>query len=111
MWPGWESKLSWGSLTRLPPGSDRLRPSSLPPNLVAKLDHAILVRRHIQQVKLDVFVELLEKGDAVTDQNREDRVTDFVGQAEAKAFTRHRAASHKPDAAEGWLEPSIHQCP
>src|SRR5688500_15470953 len=62
--------------------------------LVAKRDDAVLVRLHFHQVKAHVLVEPLEEGDAVTDQDRHDRVAHLVGQAAAKTFPRDGAASH-----------------
>jgi hypothetical protein len=37
-------------------------------------------------MKGDIFVELLEEADPITDQDWQDRITNLVGQPEAKAF-------------------------
>jgi len=48
-------------------------------HLVTKLDHAALVGFDLRQVEGDVAVELPEEWDPITNQDREDRITNFVG--------------------------------
>jgi len=60
-------------------------------------------------MKGDVSVELPEERNPVTDQNRQDRITNFVGQPETKAFARDDTTSDKPDAAERRPEAPIHE--
>ena len=62
-------------------------------------------------MKGDIPVELLEEGDPITDQDRQDRITNFVGQPETKAFARNYAASNKPDAAKRRPQTPIHELP
>ena len=57
----------------------------------------------------DVPVESLEEGDAVTDQNRQDGVANFVSQPSAQTFASDRTAANKPDAAEAWLQPIFNE--
>lgn len=47
-------------------------------------------------MKGDILVHLLEKRNAITDCDRQDRIVDLVGQAEPKAFARHRATACEP---------------
>src|SRR5436189_938031 len=49
-------------------------------HLVTKLHHAALVGFDLRQMESDVSVELLEERDAITNQYRQDRITNFVGQ-------------------------------
>ena len=48
-------------------------------HLVAKRHHAALIAFDLRQMKGDISVELLEEGDPVTYQDRQDRITNFVG--------------------------------
>ena len=48
-------------------------------HLVTKRHHAALIAFDLRQVKGDISVELLEKGDPITDQDWQDRITNFVG--------------------------------
>jgi hypothetical protein len=57
----------------------------------------------------DVSVELLEELDPIADQDREDRITNFVGQPETKAVGGEYTASNKPDATEGGPQAPIHE--
>src|SRR5262245_36239793 len=86
-----------------------IRGRALSANLVAKLDHAVLVCGDLREMERDISVELLEKGDPTTNQDRQDRIANFVGQAEAKAFAAHGAASDDPDAAERGSQPLVHK--
>src|SRR5215213_10869140 len=78
-------------------------------HLVAKLHRPALVGFHFCQMESDVPVEFLEELYPIADQDRENRVTNFVGQPATKAFARHHAASHKPDAPERRTQPSVHE--
>src|SRR5688572_19954042 len=56
------------------------RPSRrLSSHLVTKLDHAALVGFDLREMEGDVSVELLEEWDPITNQDRQDRITNFVG--------------------------------
>ena len=48
-------------------------------HLVMKRDRAALVGFDLRQVEGDVSVELLEEWDPITNQDRQDRITNFVG--------------------------------
>jgi hypothetical protein len=48
-------------------------------HLVTKLYHAALVGFDLRQVEGDVSVELLEEWNSITNQDRQDRIRDFVG--------------------------------
>jgi hypothetical protein len=48
----------------------------------------------------DVSVEVLEEPYPVANQDRQDRITNFVGQPETKAFAGNFTATNKPDATE-----------
>jgi hypothetical protein len=57
----------------------------------------------------DVSVKLLEESDPITNQNRQDRITNFVRQPETKAFARDCTASNKPDATVRGPQAPIHK--
>src|SRR5450432_2888233 len=57
----------------------------------------------------EVSFELVEEGDPITDEDRQNRIANFVGQPQAKAFGGHRTASNKPDAAEAGPEVLVHE--
>src|SRR3954471_10168114 len=57
----------------------------------------------------DVAVELLEEGNSIPDQDRQDRITNFVGEPETKAFAGDDTASSKPDATERGPQALIHE--
>jgi hypothetical protein len=64
----------------IPIAIDRVRLSRrLSSHLVTKLHHSALVRFGLHQMEGDVFVELLEEWDSITNQDRQDRITNFVG--------------------------------
>ena len=48
-------------------------------HLVTKLHHAALVGFDLRQMEGDVSVKLLEEWDPVTNQDRQDRIANFVG--------------------------------
>src|SRR5690349_20626753 len=78
-------------------------------HLVAKRHHAVLISFDLCQVKGDISVEVLEEGDPITDQDRQDGITNFVDQTETKAFARNGSTSNKPDAAKRWTQTPIHK--
>src|SRR5262245_4419842 len=57
----------------------------------------------------DVSVELIEEGNSVTNQDRHDRVTNFVGQPETKAFAGNDTAANEPDAPEPRAQAAVHE--
>ena len=57
----------------------------------------------------DISVELLEEWDPITNQDREDRIANFVGQPETKALPGDYTAPDKPDAPEGGPQAPIHE--
>ncbi|MEQ1691933.1 MAG: hypothetical protein ABMA00_11645 [Gemmatimonas sp.] len=57
----------------------------------------------------DVTVERIEKREPFTNQDGQDRITDFVGEPAAKAFGANHATANKPDAAECWPQTLVHQ--
>src|SRR2546426_2241126 len=92
-------------------GGDAAFPCSLTmsSHLVTKRHRAALVGFDLRQMKGDVSVELLEKPYPIANQDRQDGITNFVGQAETKAFAGNCTASNKPDATERGPQVSIHQ--
>jgi hypothetical protein len=56
-------------------------------HFVTKRHHAALIAFDLRKMKGDIFVELLEEADPITYQDWQDRITNFVGQPKAKAFT------------------------
>src|SRR5262249_55552365 len=77
-------------------------------HLVTKIDHAALVGFDLRQMEGDVTVELLEEWDPITNQDREDRITHFVGESKTKAFAGHYTASNKPDGSECGPQAPVH---
>jgi hypothetical protein len=69
-------------------------------HLVTKLHHAVLVGFDLREMERDVSVERLEEWDPITNQDRQDRITNFVGQPETKAFPGNYTASNKSDGTE-----------
>src|SRR5207237_3252901 len=78
-------------------------------HLVTKVHHAALVGFDLRQMEGDVSVELLEEWDPITNQDRQDRKTNFVGQPETKAFGGDHTASNKPDGTERGPEAPVHE--
>src|SRR6185503_17500796 len=72
-------------------------------------NHAALVRLHLYKVQGDVLVKPVEERDSITNQDGHDRIANFVGQSEAKAFTGYFTTSNEPDAAEVRLQSLVHQ--
>ncbi len=60
-------------------------------------------------MKGDVLVELLEEWNPIANQDGRDRITNFVGQPEPKAFGGDGTAANKPDATERGPQPLIHE--
>ncbi|KAF5408822.1 MAG: hypothetical protein Udaeo2_09870 [Candidatus Udaeobacter sp.] len=48
-------------------------------HLVTKLDHAALIGFDLREMEGDVSVELLEERSPIANQDRQDRITNFVG--------------------------------
>ena len=78
-------------------------------NLVSKLHHAALVGFDLREMQGDVSVELFEKWDPITDQDRQDRIAKFVGQPETDAFCGDYTSSGKPDGLEPGPQAAIHE--
>jgi hypothetical protein len=57
----------------------------------------------------DVSVELLEEPYPIANQDRQNRITNFVGQPEAKAFAGHDTASNEPDGVVRGSQVPIHE--
>jgi len=62
--------------------------------------HPTLVGFDLGQMEGDVSAELFEKRYPIAYQDRQDRITNFVGKSETKAFAGNWTASHKPDGTE-----------
>ena len=60
-------------------------------------------------MELDVFVEFLKEPYPVAYQDRQDRITNFVGQRETKAFAGDSTASNKPDRTERAPQAPVHE--
>ena len=69
-------------------------------HLVTKRHHAALVGFDFGQMQGDVSVELLEEGDPIADQNRHDRIANFVGEPKTKTLAGNGAAPDKPNRRE-----------
>src|SRR2546428_12098921 len=78
-------------------------------HLVTKLHHTALVGFDLRQMEGDVSVELLEEWDPITNQDRQDRIANFVGYPETKAFGGDHTASNKPDCTERGPYATIHE--
>ena len=59
-------------------------------HLVTKRYRAAVICFDLRQMKGDVSVELLEEGYPIANQNWQDGITNFVGQAEKKGTRRKR---------------------
>ena len=57
----------------------------------------------------DVFVELIEERNAITNQDRQNRIANFVGQPQTEAFARDRTAPSKPDVTEPGTQVTIYE--
>jgi hypothetical protein len=78
-------------------------------HLVSKTNGATCVRLDLDEMERDVSVEALEELNAVTNQDRHDRIPHLVSQPEPKAFGRDHAASHEPDAAIAGTQTFVHE--
>src|SRR5262245_25963227 len=78
-------------------------------DLITQFNHAALVGLHPREMEGDVSVEVLEEWDPITNQDRHDRIINFVGEPETKTFAGNDTASNKPDATEPWPQAPIHQ--
>jgi hypothetical protein len=76
-------------------------------HLVTKRYYAALIGFNLCKMEGDISVELVEEAEPITDQDWQDRITNFVGQAEAKAFARNGTTSDKPNAAKRRAQTSI----
>jgi hypothetical protein len=54
-------------------------PSSSSSHFVTKCHHAALIAFDLGKMKGDISVELLEEAEPITDQDGQDRITNFVG--------------------------------
>jgi type IV secretory pathway component VirB8 len=57
----------------------------------------------------DISVELLEEWDSIANQDRQDRITNFVCQPETQTFAGDYAAPNKPDGTEPVPQVPIHE--
>jgi len=78
-------------------------------HLVTKRHHAALIGFDLRQMEGDISVELLEEWDSIANQDRQDRITNFVCQPETKTFAADDAAPNKPDGTEGVPQVPIHE--
>jgi len=78
-------------------------------HLVTKIHHAALVGFDLRQMEGDVSVEPLEEWEPITNQDRQDRISNFVGEPETKAFGGDHTASNKPDGTECGPQAPIHE--
>jgi len=78
-------------------------------HFVAKLNHSVLVRFHLRKMQSDVLVELLKEWNPVADQDRQDRITNFVCESQSKALGGDDTASNKPYRTERWPQPVCHE--
>ena len=78
-------------------------------HLVTKFHRAALVGFNLHQMKGYVSVELVKEWDPFTNQDGHDRITNFVGEPEAKAVGGDYPASNKPDRTEHRPQTLIHE--
>jgi hypothetical protein len=57
----------------------------------------------------DVFVEFLKEPYPVANQDWQDRIANFVGQSETKAFAGNYTTSNKPNGTERAPQVPIHE--
>jgi hypothetical protein len=57
----------------------------------------------------DEHLQLLEERHPIANQDRQDRITNFVGSPETKAFAGNYTASNKPDGTERGPQVPIHE--
>src|SRR4051812_32970368 len=82
---------------------------TLSPDFVTKRHDAIRVCLHLEQMQGDVSGEPLKERNALTDDDRDDGITHFVGQSEAQALRGHRASANEPDVPVEWFQLVVHQ--
>ena len=85
------------------------RPFHFGSHLITKRDHAVLIAFDFRQMKGGISVEILEERDPLTDQDRQDGITNLVGQPATKAFASNYPTSYQPDAAKRRPQTSIHE--
>jgi hypothetical protein len=78
-------------------------------HFVTKRHRTAFIGIDLRQMKSDVSVELLEKRNPIANQDRQDRITNLVGQPETKAFPGDCTASNKPNATEPGPQAPIHE--
>src|SRR5262245_14111856 len=78
-------------------------------HLVTKFHHAALVGFDLCEMQGNISVELLEEWDSITNQDRQDRIANFVGQPETKAFAGNCSTSDEPDAPKHGPQAPIHK--
>jgi len=78
-------------------------------HLVTKLHHTALVGFDLRQMEGDVSVELLKERYPIANQDRQDRITNLVGQPETKAFAGNYTASNKPDGTKHGAQMPIYE--
>ena len=66
-------------------------------HLITRRHHAGPVCFDLAEMEANITVESIEERNALANQDRHDRVPNFVGEAEAKVFAGNRATSNKPD--------------
>ena len=104
-----------GSTARLLTGGDRSEllgggvHAATSSHFVTKRDCPALVGFDFRQMKVDVFVEFFKEPYPVANQDRHDRITNFVGQPETKALAGNCATSDKPDGTERAPQAPIHE--
>lgn len=81
----------------------------MPSHLVMQFNHAVPVSLDSCEVEGDVSIERREEWDSVTDRNRQDRITNLVGQAATKALTADHSAADEPDAPERGTETRVNE--
>ncbi len=64
---------------------------------------------HPATVAAKLSVELLEEWDPITNQDRQDRISNFVCEPETKACGGDDTASNKPDTTERGPQATIHE--
>jgi hypothetical protein len=60
-------------------------------------------------MKRDVSVEPLEEPNPIANQNRQNRITNFIGQPETEALAANNAASDEPDVTERGPQTPVHK--
>ena len=93
----------------MPLSSGTLSLATTPTHLVTQLNHAALVGFDLREVEGDVSIELVEEGDPIANQDRQDRIANFVGEPETHAFAGNHTAPNKPDRTERGPQALIHE--